>query len=226
MDHEGAIFVYAALDSAGRIAIVDSSIFVKESTGWVQIDRSDSGSRESRDAYAHAQGNYFPGGLTNSDDTHRYMYDASRSPAYREATAEELEQERAEIEAAAYSLPDHKAARVAESKGTLADYLEEHPLLWTDGKRYSVTMEKQTLLTSALARHQIAAAAGQSPELRWNASGEECAVWKYEDLAALALAIAAYVEPLVSRQQALEVEIMAAQSREELEGIAIDYAAC
>lgn len=172
-----------------------------------------------------------PGGeenpvLTNSDGAHRYIYDASRSPAYREATAEELEQERAEIEAAAYSLPDHKSARVAESKGTLAAYLEEHPLLWTDGKRYSVTMEKQTLLTSALARYQIAAAAGQSPELRWNASGEECAVWNYEDLAALALAIAAYVEPLVSRQQALEVEIMAAQSREELEGIALDYAAC
>lgn len=171
-----------------------------------------------------------PGGeenpvLTNPDGTHRYIYDPSLSPAYREATAEELEQERTEIEAAAYSLPDHKAARVAESKDALAVYLEDHPLLWSDGKRYSVTMEKQTLLTSVLARYQIAAAAGFPPELRWNASGEECTVWAYEDLAALALAIAAYVEPLVSRQQALEVEIMAAQSREELEGLKIDYSA-
>lgn len=38
--------------------------------------------------------------LTNPDGTHRYIYDPALSPAYREATAEELAAERAEIEAA------------------------------------------------------------------------------------------------------------------------------
>lgn len=121
------------------------------------------------------------------------------------------------------SLEQGKERRVAESKAALARYLEDHPLYWSDGRCYSVTMEKQSLLTSALARYQIAAAAGQVLELRWNAAGEECTVWEYEALAALALDIAAYVETFVSRQQALEVEIMAAGSREELEAIVIDY---
>lgn len=126
-------------------------------------------------------------------------------------------------DAPAETLEQGKARKVADSKAALADYLEAHPLEWTDGKLYSVTMDKQTLLTSALARYQLAVGLGQEPELRWNATGEECAVWAYEDLAALALGIAAYVEPLVSRQQALEVEIMAAVSREGLEAIVIDY---
>lgn len=38
--------------------------------------------------------------LTNPDGTHCYIYDPTLSPAYREATAEELAAERAEIEAA------------------------------------------------------------------------------------------------------------------------------
>lgn len=121
------------------------------------------------------------------------------------------------------TLGQGKARRAAESKAALADYLVAHPLEWTDGRQYSVTMDKQNLLTSALARYQLAIGLGQEPELRWNATGEECTVWEYEALAALALDIAAYVETFVSQQQALEVEIMAAGSREELEAIVIDY---
>lgn len=126
-------------------------------------------------------------------------------------------------DAPAETLEQGKARRVAESKAALAEHLEAHPLEWTDGKLYSVTMGKQNLLTSALARYQLAVGLGQKPKLRWNASGEECTVWTYEDLAALALEIAAYVEPFVSRQQVIEVQIMAAESREELEAVNIDY---
>lgn len=123
------------------------------------------------------------------------------------------------------TLEQIKTKKVTESKAVLADYLEAHPLTWTDGKQYSVTMDKQTLLTSALARYQLAVGLGQAPALRWNATGEGCMIWSYEDLAALALGIAAYVEPLVSRQQTIEVQINAALSREELGGIVIDYSA-
>lgn len=126
-------------------------------------------------------------------------------------------------DAPAETLGQGKARRVTESKSALAEHLEAHPLEWTDGKLYSVTMDKQNLLTSALARYQLAVGLGQKPKLRWNASGEECTVWTYEDLAALALEIAAYVEPFVSRQQVIEVQIMAAESREELEAVNIDY---
>lgn len=118
-----------------------------------------------------------------------------------------------------------KVYRVGESKAALAGYLEDHPLLYVDGEHYSVTAEKQSLLTSALARHQLAAGAGLESILKWNATGQECTVWTYEALAGLALAIAAYVEPLVSRQQALEVEINGCETVEEVRAVVIDYAA-
>lgn len=135
--------------------------------------------------------------------------------AYRQWT--ESQSEAPEI-----TLSRRKDELVAKSKAVLAAYLEEHPLTWTDGEQYSVTMDKQMLLTSALARYQLAVTAGQLPELRWNASGAECTVWSYEDLAALALGIAAYVEPLVAWQQAIEVQINAAQNIEELENVIIN----
>ena len=120
-------------------------------------------------------------------------------------------------------LPALKIERIAESKTALAAYLESHPLTWTDGKQYSVTAEKQSLLNNALAVYELAIAAGQPAELSWNATGEECTHWEYDALCALALAIAAYVQPLVSKQQSIEVAINAAQTAEEVNDVEISY---
>ena len=116
-----------------------------------------------------------------------------------------------------------KDAKVAQSKTALATYLAEHPLQQTDGKYYSVTSEKQSLLTSNLALYQISAAAGQSFTLKWNTTGDECTEWKYDELAALALAIGAYVQPFVSHQQELELAIKACTTAEDIEKIEIKY---
>lgn len=113
--------------------------------------------------------------------------------------------------------------KVTESKITLAEYLASHPLQWTDGKYYSVTSEKQALLTSNLALYQISASAGQPFKLTWNSTGDECVEWTYEKLAALALAIGTYVKPFVSRQQELELAIKACTTMEELDAIEINY---
>lgn len=121
------------------------------------------------------------------------------------------------------TLEEHKAAKIFDSKSQLAEYLKSHPLTYTDGKQYTVTADKQSLLTSALARYQIATAAGMETELKWNATGEECTVWAYTDLAALALAIAAYVEPLVAQQQAIEVTINACSTIDQVQAITIAY---
>ena len=118
-----------------------------------------------------------------------------------------------------------KAAKITATKTALADYLAEHPLLWTDGKHYSVTAEKQALLNNALAVYQIGAQSGTPMELTWNATTEECTVWEFADLCALALGIAAYVKPLVAHQQALEAAIRAAETAEEVQAVEIDYAA-
>lgn len=53
-------------------------------TDWLLIDEG------TGDKYNLCQTHYFSGGLTNPDGTHRYIYDPDLSPAYREATAEEI----------------------------------------------------------------------------------------------------------------------------------------
>ena len=116
-----------------------------------------------------------------------------------------------------------KTARIAESKTTLSEYLASHPLQWSDGKYYSVTSEKQALLTSNLALYQISATAGQPFKLTWNSTGDECVEWAYDDLAALALAIGTYVKPFVSHQQELELDIKACTTTAEVDAIEISY---
>lgn len=122
------------------------------------------------------------------------------------------------------SVDDLRERRIADSKTDLAAWLSENPLTWTDGKKYAVTSEKQAQLTSALAVQQVAQSAGVERELRWNSTGDECTVWQYADLCALALAIAAYVEPRVSIQQAAEVDLRNATTAEEVLSVAWNYA--
>lgn len=121
------------------------------------------------------------------------------------------------------SVDDLRERRIADSKTDLAAWLSENPLAWTDGKKYAVTSEKQAQLTSALAVQQVAQSAGVERELRWNSTGDECTAWQYADLCALALAIAAYVEPRVSIQQAAEVDLRNAATAEEVLSVAWNY---
>jgi hypothetical protein len=121
------------------------------------------------------------------------------------------------------SLEPIKNNKISESKTALSAYLASHPLQWSDGKYYSVTSEKQALLTSNLALYQISASAGQPFKLTWNSTGDECVEWAYKELAALALAIGTYVKPFVSRQQELELAIKACTTMEELDAIEINY---
>lgn len=121
------------------------------------------------------------------------------------------------------SVDDLREQRIADSKADLAAWLAENPMTWTDGKKYAVTSEKQAQLTSALAVQQVAQSAGVERELRWNSTGDECTVWQYADLCALALAIAAYVEPRVSIQQAAEVDLRNAATAEEVLSVAWNY---
>lgn len=116
-----------------------------------------------------------------------------------------------------------RTERITESKQALADWLQGHPLTWVDGKQYSVTDDKTTLMTKAIMMYQTKVASGVPAELKWNDTGEVCTVWTVENLTALAIAIDAYVAPLVSHQQTLEVEIRNAQTEDEIRSIVISY---
>jgi hypothetical protein len=100
-------------------------------------------------------------------------------------------------------------------------------MTYTDGKTYTVTLEKQNLLTSQLVMGSIVKENGVPDEqnfLSWNAKGEECTNWLFADLCALAYAVAQYVKPIVGKQQAAEIAISEAETSEEIDGIVKEFA--
>ena len=116
-----------------------------------------------------------------------------------------------------------KTAKIEESKTKLAEWLANNPLLYSDGKYYSVTEEKQSLLNSNIASYERAKALGIEYPLKWNSTGEECVEWSYTDLVTLSLTIAAYVAPKVSKQQSIEITIKSCETAEELDKVVISY---
>lgn len=156
---------------------------------------------------------YFPDNFIEEFAPEKWLYIDSEymlNPDYVEPTDEP-------------SLDELKRQRVADSKLQLAEWLENNPILYTDGKYYSVTEEKQTLLNNNLTSFERAEQAGIDYPLKWNATGEECTEWEYDDLLTLSLAIAAYVAPKVAMQQAAEIEINACETAEQLAEVIISY---
>lgn len=116
-----------------------------------------------------------------------------------------------------------KLTKITESKTKLAQWLAANPMTYTDGKQYSVTEEKQSLLNSNIASYERAKALGIEYPLKWNSTGEECTEWTYEELVTLSLTIAAYVAPKVSKQQSIEISIKSCENTEDLDKIVISY---
>lgn len=58
--------VYVKPNENGYITAVNSSAFLSDTTGWVEIDRG------TGDRYHHAQGNYFPESIYTDGGAYRY----------------------------------------------------------------------------------------------------------------------------------------------------------
>ena len=58
--------VYVKADESNRITAINSSEFLPDASGWVQIDSGYG------DRYHHAQGNYLPGPLADNRGVYRY----------------------------------------------------------------------------------------------------------------------------------------------------------
>lgn len=138
-------------------------------------------------------------------------------------TAENGFYENPDYEPSAANISAVRLAKIEESKTKLAEWLANNPLLFSDGKYYSVTEEKQSLLNSNIASYERAEALGVEYPLKWNSTGEECVEWSYTDLVTLSLTIAAYVAPKVSHQQSIEIQIKACETAEELDKVVISY---
>lgn len=120
-----------------------------------------------------------------------------------------------------------KVLKVGESKMLLESFLEANPLKSTchNGVEgiYTITSEKQTLMSNNYLTYMIAKQTGIETELTWNESGKECEPWTETEFLQLVMEVQAYVKPLVSLQQKYEVAIMACETQEELDAIVLGY---
>ena len=67
---EDIIKVYVKLDANNSIIEINSSIFLEDTTDFVEIDTSEN--KENRDKYAHAQGNYLENGVFDEQGRPNY----------------------------------------------------------------------------------------------------------------------------------------------------------
>ena len=71
---------------------------------------------------------------------------------------------------------------------------------------------------------ELAIAAGVEYQPSWNATGEPCTYdWTVDELKQLAFEMESFVRPLVSKQQAIETEIKACTTVEEVINVVISY---
>lgn len=120
-----------------------------------------------------------------------------------------------------------KGEKILKSKVLLAEHLASHPLVSTAHNgiagTYSVTEEKQSLMTGQYVSYQAEKLANPNAVLTWNETGKSCEVWTEAEFLQLVVEIKQYVYPLVSHQQAIEESIHAAQTLDEIEAIVISY---
>ena len=77
--------VYIKTDDNNLVTAINSSAFLSDTTGWVELDEGVG------DKYHHAQGNFLPLGLTTDDGIYQYKYEGGE---LQERTAEEIQAER------------------------------------------------------------------------------------------------------------------------------------
>lgn len=132
------------------------------------------------------------------------------------------------INADTATLEELKGYAIKQSKIKLETYLVEHPIESTCHKEtlgtYSITSDKQQLLTQMIIMTQMAQQNEVEYQPSWNETGKECTYdWTLTELQTLAFEIEQVVRPLISKQQTIESAIKACETKEDVLAIVIDY---
>lgn len=126
------------------------------------------------------------------------------------------------------TLDGAKSHKINITKNALATYLEENPLVSSchngTPATYTITEDKQNMFSRKFSTHMAKKQAGMESTMTWNAAGQPCEPWTDEEALQFMAEADAYITPLVSYQQHLEVEINACTTVEEVEAIKINYA--
>jgi hypothetical protein len=128
---------------------------------------------------------------------------------------------------ATMTLEEYKQARIDQSKALLAKYLDTHPLI-TNVKNgifapYSASTDKQNLFVAQFISYYFNTQAGIEDSMSWNEKGKPCTAWTIEECIAFMNAMKLYTKPLVSAQQQYEVDLLALNTKAEVEAYEIDY---
>ena len=143
----------------------------------------------------------------------------------------------------AQALEQAKENKQNENNAEFAKWLEEHPLTWTDGKQYGVTMQDQQEIALNILSYQMAdkmasqasAQAEGDPDtsgiiadlpgfvLEWHAINEACVPWTIENMTLLSVAIRSHIYPGYTLNQNYKTQIFACDTRGEVEAITFDY---
>ena len=121
----------------------------------------------------------------------------------------------ADIEAMKPPLEVHQKDGIIQTHMILMEALQvpiEHR-----GRRFTVTKEKQNLLSAQLGLFGLNSQAGIPMELSWNATGEVCEPWEFPALLELANVMAGYVEPMAQMQREAEVKIIHSKNEQEVQ---------
>lgn len=114
-----------------------------------------------------------------------------------------------------------------DSKKQLSAYLETHPITSSahgTAAKYSITRDKQNLLTSMILMTQMAKQNGLDYTPSWNATNEPCTYdWTVKQLQDLAVQIEVTVRPLISLQQTIESNIRKATTVEDAIKAAVKF---
>ena len=130
---------------------------------------------------------------------------------YNAATGEYsqvVEDDEPVIEPETRTLEDVQSAHQAANCDALAVYLASHPITWTDGEKYGVTLDDQQLMLLNLSTYKM----GLTSELKWNSHTKKCRVFTEEEFGLLTAAIDAFVRPRVERCQDYKEQIFQAQT--------------
>lgn len=197
--------VYVQTDENQNIIAVNSSAFVSDLEGWVQIDQG------TGDKYFHAQANYFDKPVSTEEGVAKYKLVEGKAV---ERTQEEIDVDR---------LPILKENKVSEIEAALTFFLENNPMQWTDGKHYEITPTAQQQLTSKILTASMAGLKKESYDLTWNSVENGCESWTIDNLSALGFGIDNYVTALVTYEKTKIQEVKEAQNIGQLNEITVDY---
>lgn len=128
---------------------------------------------------------------------------------------------------ATMTLEEYKEARIEQTKQLLQKFFATHPLISNCKNNifapYNATSEKQNMFVAQFALYTFNKQAGIEDTMTWNECGKPCTIWTDAECITFMNHMKAYTKPLVSAQQQYEVDILALNTKAEVEAYEIDY---